>query len=66
MNVSRGTFAALVSRDCTSVFVIGGFNGQPLNHVERYNVMRDSWEFLAPMNEKRFMHSAVLTLVDKK
>lgn len=49
MNCSRGTFSALVSRDCMSIFAIGGFNGSPLNHVEKYNAMKDSWEFIAPM-----------------
>jgi hypothetical protein len=62
MNTPRGTFSALVSRDCTSVYVIGGFNGAPLNHVEKYNALSNSWEYLAPMKEKRFMHSAALTV----
>lgn len=49
MNTNRGTFAALVSPNCNYIYVIGGFNGAPLDHVERYDVMHNSWEYLAPM-----------------
>lgn len=41
MNTSRGTFSAIVSQNCNQIYVIGGFNGQPLDHVERYDVMHN-------------------------
>jgi hypothetical protein len=39
--------------------VLGGYNGQALSLVERYDVMNDTWEFMAPMLVKRFMHQTV-------
>jgi hypothetical protein len=39
MNTSRGTFATLVSPNFHYIYAIGGFNGSPLDHVERYDVM---------------------------
>jgi hypothetical protein len=61
MNSSRGTFASLVSPNCNYIYAIGGFNGHPIDHVERYDVMNNFWEYLAPLNQKRFMHTACLT-----
>ena len=61
MSTNRGTFASLVSPNYNFIYVIGGFNGQPLDHVERYDVMKDSWEYLSPMKQRRFMHAATLT-----
>lgn len=52
MSTPRGTFSALVSPACTYIYAIGGFSGAhggPLDHVERYDVMNNSWEYLAPM-----------------
>jgi len=60
MNTSRGTFAAVVSPNFNYIYVIGGFNGQPLNHVERFDVMNNTWDYLASMKQKRFMHTASL------
>lgn len=41
MNTNRGTFSALVSQNCNYIYAIGGFNCQPLNHVERYDTMNN-------------------------
>jgi hypothetical protein len=60
MSTPRGTFAALVSKNCNFIYVIGGFNGKPLDLVERYDVMKDQWEYLSSMNQSRFMHAACL------
>jgi len=49
MNSARGTFAALADPGCAHIYAIGGFNGSPLDHVERYDVMHNSWEYLAPL-----------------
>ena len=59
MNASRCTLSAASSPDCQHIYAIGGFDGMPLSIVERYNVVDDAWEFVTPMKEKRFMHSAV-------
>lgn len=39
MNSQRGTFATIVSQNCHYIYAIGGFNGQPIDHVERYDAM---------------------------
>lgn len=49
MNTNRGTFSTIVSSNCNYIYAIGGFNGQPLDHVERYDAMHNNWEYLAPM-----------------
>ena len=59
MNTSRCTLSAVVSSDCQYIYALGGFNGSSLDLVERYNTMSDEWEFVTPMNHKRFMHEAV-------
>jgi hypothetical protein len=59
MNTSRCTLAAVASSDCQYIYTLGGFNGNSLDLVERYNIMSDDWEFMTPMISKRFMHEAV-------
>jgi hypothetical protein len=59
MNTSRCTLCAVASTDCQFIYVMGGFNGNALDVVERYNIMTDEWEYITPMNHKRFMHEAV-------
>lgn len=59
MNTSRCTLAAVASSDCQYIYALGGFNGNSLDLVERYNIMSDEWEFTTPMISKRFMHEAV-------
>jgi hypothetical protein len=49
MNTSRGTFATIVSPNFNYIYALGGFNGSPLDHVERYDAMSNTWEYLAPM-----------------
>jgi Kelch motif len=49
MNSARGTFSSIVSPNCNYIYAIGGFNGQPIDHVERYDVMHNNWEYLAPL-----------------
>jgi len=48
--------SAVASSDCQYIYVLGGYNGQALDLVERYNVIDDTWEFMSPMLAKRFMH----------
>ena len=63
MNTNRGTFSTLVSHNCNYIYAVGGFNGSPLDHVERYNMLNNQWEYLAPMKQKRFMHAACITVM---
>ena len=60
MSTARGTFAALISQNCCYIYCVGGFNGHPLDHVERYDCMKNTWDYLAPMKQKRFMHAAAI------
>lgn len=62
MQKSRCTLSAVASPDFQYIYALGGFNGQSLNLVERYDTVCDTWELITPMLEKRFMHEAV-TLV---
>lgn len=59
MNTSRCTLAAVASADCQYIYALGGYNGNSLDLVERYNTINEQWEFLTPMLSKRFMHEAV-------
>ena len=49
MNSCRGTFASIVSPNCNYIYAIGGFNGYPIDYVERFDVMNNNWEYLAPL-----------------
>lgn len=46
MNIARCTLSAVASPDCQYIYAIGGFNGSPLNTVERYDVMKDTWDVI--------------------
>jgi len=60
MNHCRCTMSAVGSPDCRFIYVMGGYDGGALNLVERYDILTDKWEFVAPMRTKRFMHSSII------
>ena len=64
MKHPRCTMACISSPDCQFIYALGGYDGVPLNLVERYDVVNDVWEFVTPMKNKRFMHAAVITSVN--
>jgi len=66
MNNERCTLSAIPSPDYQYIYVIGGFNGKPMNVVERYSVLNDVWEFVTPMKKARFMHSSCFVSIDSK
>jgi hypothetical protein len=41
MNTARCTLSAVSSTDCRYIYVLGGYNGQALNLVERYSIETD-------------------------
>ena len=43
MNYARCTLSAIASPD-QNIYVLGGFDNGPLNTVEKYSVVTDSWE----------------------
>lgn len=44
MKKSRCTLSAVASPDCQYIYAIGGFNGQALSSVERYDLTKEEWE----------------------
>lgn len=62
MKSPRCTLAAVASPDFQYIYVMGGFDNVPLNTVEKYSVLTDSWELITPMKHKRFMHTAVINI----
>lgn len=62
MNKARCTLSAVASSDYQYIYAIGGFNGAPLNAIERYDTTTEQWEesSIPPMKQKRFMHSSIL------
>jgi predicted membrane-bound spermidine synthase len=63
MNSSRCTFAAVASPDARYIYVLGGFDGNALRSVERYDSVSDSWENVENMNAQRYMHSAGICMI---
>jgi hypothetical protein len=64
MNIVRGEFSAVLSGSCNHIYAIGGYNtiDGALKSVERYDVARSTWEFVAPMHQEKFMHGAHICL----
>ncbi len=63
MDTPRASFAAVASPHCTFIYAMGGINSdnkEGMGLLERYDVLRNRWETLAPMGRKRYLHSAVL------
>ena len=64
MNTPRSYFSAVSSSNFNYIYVMGGSttsSTDSINHVERYDVMRNVWEQLAPMKTRRWMHAACIT-----
>ena len=60
MRSARCAMAATATTDYRYIFVIGGYDGEPLNCVERYDTVEKKWEVVSSMKKKRFMHGAVI------
>jgi len=56
--------SAVGSSDCRYIYVMGGYDGAALDLVEKYDIISDKWEFIAPMKTKRFMHSSILITIN--
>ena len=65
MRFERGAFAVAALSTCDYIYVVGGFgqDGCPTEKVERYSVAQDTWESVAPLHSKRFMHTACFTTI---
>ncbi len=61
MKQPRCTHSAVASPEFNAIYVIGGFDEGPLDMVEKYDVMNDEWEIMAPLKHPRFMHQSVLS-----
>jgi hypothetical protein len=56
------TLSCVVSLpDLRYVYAVGGFNGKPLETVERYDITSEQWESMkkVSMKNKRFMHASI-------
>ena len=63
MQSPKCTLSCVVSvPDFRYIYALGGFNGKPLNEVERYDITEEKWELLtsANMKSKRFMHASLI------
>lgn len=60
MNYSRTAHSAIATPDAHHIYVLGGYDQTPLNSVERYSVLTDTWEICLPMKHKRFQHSCAI------
>jgi len=59
----RCTLAAVVAiPDFRYIYVIGGFNGKPLQTIERYDITSESWEEVihSSLVTPRFMHAVAV------
>lgn len=56
------TLSCVVSKpDYRYIYAIGGFNGEPLAEVERYDVTQEEWVKISQsMLQRRFMHSTLM------
>lgn len=62
MHQPRCTFSSIVTPDNSYIYVFGGFDNGPLDSVEKYSVINESWELVQPLQSKRFMHSTFLQI----
>ncbi len=63
MGRAKCTMAAVTTSDCRYIFVIGGYDGNAMDQVERYDVVHGCWELVCPMRHRRFMHAAAVSSV---
>jgi hypothetical protein len=51
--------------DFRYIYALGGFNGKPLDEVERYDITQEKWEVLRSvrMKSKRFMHASLIICI---
>ena len=64
MVVSRCMMPAL--SDNKSIYVLGGFNGNEIKSLERYDGMIGKWEEVCELGCDRFMHSAIIIRMQYK
>ena len=57
LNQARCTMAGVSSLDCSSIYAMGGYNGSPLNFVERYDAMALWWTTVQQPYGCRCAHS---------
>ena len=55
MHIERAYFKALVSHSCQYIYAIGGCNASgALKSVERFDLVENRWELVAPLNTPRY------------
>lgn len=60
MKCGRCMVQAVASEDGRGIWVIGGFNNQPVKMIEYYDSEEDKWVTKSFGNKRRYMHSAII------
>ena len=61
MNIARCASSVVrLPLEC-SFIVCGGYNGRPLNLVEKFSPEDNEWTTLTNMNHHRYMHAALIS-----
>jgi hypothetical protein len=56
----RCTHSAVSIFDTQEIVVMGGFDEEALDSMEKYSAVSNEWEEIAQMPSPRFMHASVL------
>lgn len=62
MNLSRDELGLSLGKNKNCIYAIGGYSGKHqrcLNEVERYDINKNQWTFVSPMNTPRRALTAV-------
>jgi len=59
LRAGRCFTGASATVDNQFIYVFGGYDGKPIDSIERYDVVRETWESVGCMPEKRFMHASI-------
>lgn len=60
MKSGRCMVQAIVSECRNGIYVMGGFNNQPVKTIEYYDSLQNKWSITEFENSRRYMHSAII------
>ena len=59
LNYSRCFSSSVNSFDFQFIYTIGGYDGKPLNTIERFDVLTGQWEVLKKMPSAKYRHQSL-------
>lgn len=59
LNYSRCFSSSVNSFDFQFIYTIGGYDGKPLNTIERFDVLTGKWEVLKKMPSAKYRHQSL-------